>query len=919
MKVMEKKDKKKLPFFVRLLLLPFKILLVLIIVVLLWFGFCWFDRIKPVEALPPDFAVYLRTDSVWSTAEPLLDLDATLIAMTSPQLQQYRETYLKIKSSKLRNNFFVRQALKRRLEAAVYSNSGAVTVLDAGFLSGALRVSPLVIPHIKKASELLEISSNKHGNYYKLGTSGFFVIKKNLIIFSTDKKLLEEAMTYSNASLYKKEALNAVSAKLKEPLRIFANGEQLLELVMYLQNSDKAASDAGSSSLLQNYLEAIIPYLSDEEFASLTFGITQQELDVNISVPMSFRAGESEVVDGDGTGMGDVSSDRAHPVIRLIQRNSVVPSLLPKFSEDVQYYTLMSAGTLRDLRDAAIKILPSEKDFTSTWNKSDTVSRIVFNRSLDDLLFSWTADEFAVFGIEGKAEPVFAIKIGDEEKRREIFDRVFSSYIIDTNDSLIVDGVRLPCIRMPTFVLSVLQSLNINIPQPYYFIKDDYVFLSQSPENIVAVNSGMQTSKKLSGSENWMLVSSKQSPYSTLSLYYNLERSVPFFIKGNSAMSKILSLYNSGRFDLRIKDDVLNLQLQASAVEVESARHTPGFPIELEKKSNAQLVKSNSKKSKQIYWVETGATVNSLDYGNFERKSFELPEVQYIAAASEVTLKENGGEIWAVTKSGLVYLLNSKLESVLGYPVLSGVTMTCAPCVYKDKVVLTGNDGALCFVSHTGEVTRLETGVESGIKATPAVSGDVLAFYEKGFFGGIHIYKNLEPVNADGPFELEGIAYGSPCLFTAGGRQYAAMITQSGQLYVYDFDGELLQPFPVGLNGVFYLNVVMADGCLFALSEEGVLYRVSLDGKAMRVKLPYFTAKTGHLTVYDYDGKAGEEIFVSGEGNSLYGFTSTLEMLPEFPVSGYGNPLFVDLNGDNKNDCLAITFDNKLSAEKVLK
>ena len=86
-----------------------------------------------------------------------------------------------------------------------------------------------------------------------------------------------------------------------------------------------------------------------------------------------------------------------------------------------------------------------------------------------------------------------------------------------------------------------------------------------------------------------------------------------------------------------------------------------------------------------------------------------------------------------------------------------------------------------------------------------------------------------------------------------------------------------------------------------------------------KVKIPYFTAKSGRITVCDYDGKAGQEVFVSGEGNSLYGFNTAMELLPEFPVSGYGNPVFIDLNGDNNNDCLAITFDNKISAANVLK
>lgn len=883
---------KKLPLALRIVLFPFKLILVLLIVALAWFTFCFFDRIKPADALPPDYAVYLRTDSVWNTAEPLLDLDATLIAMTSPELQKYRTKYLAIKSSKFRKNFLVKKALQRRLDAAVYGAGAdtkpeAIIVLDSGFLSGVTRFAPVIIPHIKALAKKTEISVNRHGNFYQLQDSACFVVKKNLIIFSTSKPLLEEAMTYTNSELYKKAELDAVNAKLKEPLRIFANGKNLLSLV-------------SENSFIKKYLEYILPYLSQTSYTSLNFGINNNELNVSISIPMNDEEPE-------------------HPVIKLAKKESVVPALLPKFSENVQYYTLISSGTLRELCAAASKVIPAEKNFDEIWNKSDTVSRIVFNRSLDELLFSWTADEFAVFGIEGKSEPVFAIKIADEDKRREIFDRVFSSYIVQTNDSLLVDGVRLPCMQMPGFLLSVLQAMNINVPKPYYIIKDNFLYLSQSPENLVAINFDYQKAKKLSGSENWMRVSSEQSPYSTLSLYYNLERSVPFFIKGNTAMSKVLGLYNSGRFDLRIKDNIVNVQLQASAVALESSRKIPGFPIELEKKSNAQLIKSNAKKSSVVYWVETDNTVNSLDCGTFEKTSIDMPEVRFIVAASENTTKANGGEIWAVTKSGMVYLLNSKLESVLGYPVLTGITMTCGPFTYKDSVVLVGREGELCFVSNTGEITVLETDIEDGIKSTPEVNGDIIAFYEKGFFGGIHIYKDLKPVTEEGPFELDGIAYGSPCIFSSGGRQYAAMITQAGELYVYDFNGRLLQPFPVTLDGVFYLNVKMADGYLFALSAAGELYRVSLDGKNLKVKIPYFTAKTGRISICDYDGKGGQEIFISGEGNSLYGFSSNMELLPEFPVSGYGNPLFIDLNGDNNNDCIAITFDNKISAANVLK
>ena len=894
-----KRKSKKLPLAVRLLLLPFKIILVILLILLAWFAFCRFDRISPVEAIPDDYALYLRTDKIWDTAEPLLDLNATLVAMTSPELQQYRETYLKLKSSKLRKNALVKFALKRRVDAALYadtmdtadktSSGSFIAVLDTGLLAGAARLAPYALPHIKKLQGKIEICRNSHGNYYMLSENAFCIFKKNLVIFTNSNQLMEEAMTFSNSGLYKAEELAAMNARLHEPLRILANGKYLA-----------AISKEGS---LQNYLSAVSPFLSEDEYAVLNFGITNNELNLTINVPMAIT---------------DELTDSEHPVLELLKKESRVPSLLPKFSDDIQYYTLISAGSLREIKNAAARILPPEKDFSNTWNKSDSICKILFNRSLEDILLSWTGDEFAVFGIEGKSEPVFAIKIEDEEKRQMIFDRIFSSYIVQSNDSLLIDGVRLPCIELPGFLLSIIRTFDINVPKPYYLIKDNFIYFSQSPENLIAINQKSSKSKKLSGSENWMRVSSKQSPYSSLSLYYNLKRSVPFFIKGNSAMSKILSLYNSGRFDLRIKENILTLQLQASAYELESTRNIPGFPIALENKSDALLVKSNAKKSNLIFWLENDSSVNSLNCSNFTRNKIVIEEVQYIIAADENTAKTNEGELWAVTKSGLVYLLTSKLEIVSNFPLLTGINASCEPFIYKSSLALCDNEGDINFISADGKITSFSTQTESPVKSVPVVNGDLLVLYEKGFFGGIHIYKNLEPLTSQGPLELDGIAYGSPCILTNGSKQYIAMITQAGSLYVYDLNGNLLPAFPLELGGIYYLNVKAANGYIFALSSDGELCRISLDGKILRLKIPYFTAKSGKLCICNYNDEGEEEIFVSGEGNSIYGFNSKLELLPGFPISGFGNPVFIDLNGDNKKDCLAITLDNRLSAVNIL-
>ena len=44
-----------------------------------------------------------------------------------------------------------------------------------------------------------------------------------------------------------------------------------------------------------------------------------------------------------------------------------------------------------------MKILPPEKGFEAAWKKGDSVAKILFTQPLEEIIFSWTGDEFAVF------------------------------------------------------------------------------------------------------------------------------------------------------------------------------------------------------------------------------------------------------------------------------------------------------------------------------------------------------------------------------------------------------------------------------------------------------------------------------------------------------------------------------------------
>ena len=135
------------------------------------------------------------------------------------------------------------------------------------------------LPHIKKLQGKLELCNNRHGNYYMFSDTGFFVIKKNIVVYSNNRDLLEEAMGFACSGLYNMNELAAMNAPLKEPLRNHADGRYIAAL-----------SKEGAA---QTYLSAVSPYLTADEYAVLNFGITNNELELSVSVPMTLDGGDA--------------------------------------------------------------------------------------------------------------------------------------------------------------------------------------------------------------------------------------------------------------------------------------------------------------------------------------------------------------------------------------------------------------------------------------------------------------------------------------------------------------------------------------------------------------------------------------------------------------------------------------------------
>lgn len=872
---------KKIFFF------PLYFILLVIVLIILWFTFCFFDRTSSLNPLPPDYAVYLRTDSLWDTVEPVLDLDAVFTAMSSPDLIQYRNTYLKVKSSPLRKNFFVKLLLKRKVNMAVYKTTGhgMIAVLDGGILSGATRLLPVILP-FTKITDTFAYIKQKGFSYFGNDDYGYFFFYKNLTVYASNISLLEQAFSMNHLKDYTQEDLKIVTENLHEPIRIAADGQQLLNLL--------------SDSFDNYYFTTIANSLSEDRLSFIDFGISKESISLMAKFPFAVTP-ELE----------------NHPVTKLITKESAVPELLPQFSNKVQYYTLLSAGNLEEIKNASMKVIPADKNFQKYWDNGEKAAKMLFHKSLEEIVFSWTGEEFAILGMEEKAEPVIAIQIKDEAKRKEIFDTVFSSFIIKSSDNLLIDDVRLSLIETPSFINAILNALNINLPKPYFLVKDNFVYFSQSPENLVSIQN-QQKSEKLSENQNWKKVSGKQSLYSSLSLFYNLERSRPFFIKGNSTISQILKLYNIGRCDISSKNNQIILELQAAKIKTDSDKSIPGFPIEISDSVDHQLY--TSKNNKSIFWLEKDGILKKLDCLSLHLSSIQLKDVCYLCNTSDLTYNHTGGIFWGITKKGDVYLINETLGLIPPFPAFSGHEPSTTPVSYKNGIVFTDKDNNLVYIFDDGKTESQITECTGKINSRLSSDGDFIAYYEKGFPGHLQVLNNgnkiVSPSGETG-ITIDEIGYGSPSFMKYQKRKYISFITQTGTLYLYDEKLQTVPGFPVYLDNLFYTNTLCYEGNIFSLSENGTLYKTDILGSTKAVKISGITAKNGFIELTDYNKDSIPELFIRGDGNLLYGFNQNLEELPGFPITGFSNPIFMEIAGDTEDECIIMTIDNKILACKL--
>lgn len=869
------------------------LVLFLILIIVAYGSFSFLDRKSSLSAVPRNYTALVHTESIFDALDPLLDLKAADVFLSSPDFAKFRQLFMNLRSSEIRKNRLFRILSARRVDFAIYDNrigqksslnrssQEFVAVVDLGCFSGLTRPSKyylgkLEIPYLSMNTKDGEI----YFCYQNSGNTFYIKPVKNLVVASTNLDLMFKAALQKNDSGYSDEEMKLLSANAGKGFRIVADGRKLVE------------SFAIGDEIIKN----MVGRLSPDTLSVVSFQVSDSDINLRCQLPVT----DEENADG---------------LSEILSKNSTAPAILSKLADSVQYYTIVNAGTLEELKKALFPFVPKEKNIEKNWKTADSLCATSFGMGLSELIFSWTGSNFAAFGIERQNDPVFALQISDEKQRRKVFEKLGSSIFIDDSKNFILDGARLSRLQLPDFLLRILSAFEISIPSPYYFVNDGFIYFSQSAECLSEIYSASRENRSLIKSIDWKIVSSAQKPDSHLSLFYNLDRNIPFFLRSNKSLSKVLKLYNLGRMDVRVKKSMLEFQIQASAEKTPDFYSVPGFPISLDGKVLPEDFQISSKKDR-IFWLTDEKKINSLELGGMKISERVLNERSFIIASEHET--KSGGVLWSVSEDGTVYLFDEKLDfSSEEFPVMLEASPSARPSVSEKFLIVPLTDERIAFVGVDGKITYSEIS-DSSIKAPPSVCGSVVAVYDKGFMGKIYLFNENECTNEESPVLVNGIGLGSPAFMKNGNKLYMGFVSQSGNLDVW-LDGNEIKNFPVKLDGVFLQNLVASGKYFYALSSDAVLYRISIDGTVLSVKIPDSTGFNSYLSVQN-SGKNGKaEVFVNADSNVIYGFNENLELLSGFPLSGWGKPLFADGNGDKIDEIFALTIDRKLVAWNLRK
>ncbi len=844
-------------------------------------------REDPTAFIPDTYTAYLQVPSIRGIYDTWLNLEAVDLVLSRPDLAAYRRVVADVRGLALTKSPLLRTLLDVHADVILLKDGKLLMVLDLGWRGIASPLARIVGPVLNvRGFSFLNDSGTPLYRYTTGGTTIHAAFAENVAILSLDASVVKEALERRAtgtglAMRASRDLLDRIRLRRSDAVRILVDTASLSTRLL-----------AGSST-------------GDRVLGAVKIP-GQSMLDVTLS-DTSLRLG------------AQLPLDVAMPELGKTLATAPAPLGVLRFVPDSAYLlTASSLAPLRGLYQLAADF--QGKDVQDIFTRADAGARSVLGMGIDQLLFSWVGAELGAFMLPTSADPVFFARISSQESFQRALTALAGSAVAGKDSSLVIDGSRIDRLTIPWYVGLVLDVLGVNVPEPYFVTRGDYLFASLDATNLSAVLKAADTGSNIAAGNLYASLSRGIPSDPTFMVWYDITRTEPFFIKGAGIFADILRLYTSGIAAVRATPTELQVSLSAARVVGGGARLAAGFPLAPEKGVGQDLLafRFADSRAARLSWVKAKSLLVLADAGGTPIAQAQLdPDTRLVP---EQNADGALAALWAVSPSGTIWRFGPALIPQAPFPVASGIVSTMPPIVIGGSLALfSRNDAAIVLIGADGARRLLAQHLDAPLLAAPDVVGARMAFYPKSFDAHVHL-TDLDGTEEPGwPVAASGISFCSPRIVATGDSVDVFFLTQAGVLHGWDATGMPLPAFPLNLPGVYYANpeILSAGGrpVLAILAQDGTLSLVGMDGSILRqVRAPDVDGKTARIFIGDVNHDGGNEILLYGSGAFIAGYDAALRPLPGYPLKGVTRPQLVDLDQDGTPELVTAGIDGKIYA-----
>jgi hypothetical protein len=845
------------------------------------------SREEPAAFLPDRYVAYFQVPSIRGIYDEWLNLEAADVVLSRPELAAYHKIVTDARGLALTRSPIVRSLLDRHADIMLLKERKLLAVVDLGWWGALTPLARYIGPqlHLKGFSFLNDAGIPMY-RYTTGDTTIHGCLANNLAIISLDPAVVRQALERratdaGMAARASRELLKRMRLRNDRAVRVLADTPGI------------TAELFGGSGIGARVLSAV--ELPGQSMLDVQMDGTSLNLDAELPVTVSMP-------------------ELAHAL-------RTPPPPLGVLRYVPSSCTLLSVSGIAPLGDLyRLAAAFQGKDVQEIYRQADDGAKAAVGAGIEELLFSWAGAETGAFLLPPSSDAVFFARIADHPAYERALQKITHSLVAGKDSTLVLDGVRVDRLALPGYLKLILDTVGITVPEPYLLTRGDYLFLSLDAGNLAAVARTADTGDNLARGSLFARLARGIPADPSLMVWYDVEKTEPFFLRGAGLLTDLLRLYGRGIAAVRITDGSMRLSLSAAVGTRAGMRLLPGFPLSPPGGAGGGVlaVRFPGARAPLLAWVRDRSTLVLAEAGGSQVAEAKLePDSTILAEPAE------GGAaraLWAVSPGGMVWRFGEHLAVQEPFPIATGVTGSMPPAFADGRLALFSRaDSTLVFVGPDGSRTQSDQKLDAPLFSSPDSRGGFMSFYPKSFDSRVHL-TDLSGREAPGwPQQAAGISFCSPRLVQSGTTLFVTFMTQAGSLHLWTPAGIPVAPFPISLPGVFYATPqeLRVDGgtALAALAQDGSLLLVGLDGIVLRQAIvPDLDGRSARICILDVDGNGRDEILLYGSGAFIAGYDAELRPLPGFPIKGVSRPQAADIDSNGTTDIVTTGMDGRIYA-----